>query len=208
VDQSDSIGQTGATYYKAYYNAYSNMLDEAESLVLQSEPYYSTHYSAYKEAFCAEARYTNITLIISIFIACFIALLIPKYLFKDEKTVGYKLLGLGVVRVDGEANEWHVPLIKTVIDCVGFIPIAFILYLFPPFNGGYEAMLVPVNPDSTVSLATVILWICTIFGVVYIFGMFTPNRQNLINLIFSDLVVDVHHIDEGERDGLNEGRSF
>ncbi len=208
VNPSDSVGQTGATYYEAYYNAYSYMLDEAEALILQSEPYYSTHYRAYKEAYCAEARYTNITLIISIFIACFIVLLIPKYLFKDEKTVGYKLLGLGVVRMDGEANEWYVPLIKTVIDCIGFIPIAFILYLFPPFNGGYEAMLVPVNPDSTISLASIILWISVIFGVVYVFGMFTPNRQNLINLIFGDLVVDVHHIDEGERDGLNQGRSF
>ena len=44
VDSSDSIGQTGRTYYESYYNAYSNMLEEAESLILLSEPYNSTHY--------------------------------------------------------------------------------------------------------------------------------------------------------------------
>ena len=102
IDETDSIGQTGATYYTSYYNGYSNMLEEAEESILKSEPYYSTHYRNYMEAYSAEARYTNITLLISIFIACFIVLLIPRYLFKDEKTVGYKLLGLGVIKADGD----------------------------------------------------------------------------------------------------------
>lgn len=208
VDSSDNIGQTGKTYYDSYYTGYSAMLEEAESLIIQSEPYNSTHYSMYKAAYSAEARKTNITLVISIFISCFIGLLIPRYLFKDEKTVGYKLLGLGVIRADGEANEWYVPLIKTVVNCIGFIPLAFILYLFPPFNGGYEAMFMPITPDSRVSFALVILAIMAIFGIINAFGLFTHKRQNLMNMIFDDLVVDVHYLDEGEREETNPGRSY
>ena len=200
INASDSIGQTGATYYDAYYNAYATMLEEAEMLILQSEPYYSTHYANYKQAYCAEARYTNIALILSIFVSCIIVLLIPKYLFKDEKTVGYKLFGLGVIGTDGRANQWYVPLIKTILACVGAIPVAFVLYMFPPFNGGFEAMFVPVAVDSKISLALIILVITMIGGIVNAFGLFTYRRQNLWNLIFGDIVVDSHYIDEGGRD--------
>ena len=40
------------------------------------------------------------------------------------------------------------------------------------------------------------------------YGLFTHKRQNLMNMIFGDLVVDVHYIDEGERDETNHGRSY
>ena len=200
IDSSDTVGQTGATYYRSYYNAYANMLEEAETLIIKSEPYYSSHYADYKNAYSTEARYTNITLVLSIFIACFIVTLTPKYLFKNEKTIGYKLFGLGVIRTDGEENAWYVPLLKTFIDCFGFIPVAFILYLFPPFNGGYEAMFMPVSTDCSISLAMVILTVVIIAGIVNAFSLFTYKRQNLFNLIFNDVVVDVNYIDEGESD--------
>ena len=208
INESDSIGQTGATYYETYYNGYSNMLEEAENLILQSEPYYSTHYADYKEAYSSEARYVNITLVLSIFISGLIVLLIPKYLFKDERTVGYKLFGLGVIRTDGETNKWYVPLIKTIISCIGFIPVSFILYLFPPFNGGYEAMVMPISTASNMSFGLVIVIIMAIGGIVNAFGLFTYKKQNFLNLIFNDLVVDIHCIDEDEPDGRNHGRSY
>lgn len=208
IDESDSIGKTGATYYEAYYNAYAGMLEDAEMLILQSEPYYSTHYADYKEAFSAQARYTNITLVLSIFVSCFLVLLIPKYLFQDGKTVGYKLFGLGVIGTDGQAISWYVSLIKTVLACFGAIPIAFILYLFPPFNGSFEAMFVPATLQSGISLALVILAITAIGGFANAFCLFTHKRQSLVNLIFGDVVVDVHYIDEGERDETNPGRPY
>lgn len=208
INESDTIGKTGATYYQSYYNSYSNMLEEAELLILQSEPYYSTRYMNYKEAYCAEARYVNITLLASLFIACFIVLLIPRYLFKDGKTVGYKLFGLGVISANGEAGKWYVPLIKTVLACIGAIPISLILYLFAPFNGVYDAMFLPVTVDSTISLGVVILVVAIAVGIINAVGLFTNKRQNLLNLIFNDVVVDVHYLDEGERDDNNQGRDY
>ena len=208
IDSSDSIGQTGATYYQSYYNAYSNMLEEAEMLVLNSEPYYSTRYLRYRQAYCAEARYVNITLVISIILACLIVLLVPKYLFGDGRTVGYRLLGLGVLRTDGSRIKWYVPLVKTLAAAVGFIPIAFILYLFPPFSGGYEAMFVPVTVESRISLALTVLVISVIGGIVNAFGLFTNKRQNLINLIFDDLVLDSSRPYEGEEESVRQGRDY
>ena len=184
------------------------MLEEAEMLILNSEPYYSTRYLRYRQAYCAEARYVNITLVISIILACLIVLLIPKYLFGDGRTVGYRLLGLGVLRTDGSRIEWYVPLVKTLVAAVGFIPIAFILYLFPPFSGGYEAMFVPVTVESRISLALAVLVISVIGGIVNAFGLFTNKRQNLINLIFDDLVLDSNHPDEGEEDSVRQGRDY
>ena len=208
IDSSDTIGQAGAKYYDAYYRGYSNMLEEAESLILESEPYNSTHYVRYAEAYTAQARYTNISLVLSIIVACLVMLLIPRYLFKDGKTVGYKLMGLGVTSTDGTAISWYVSLATTLIECIGFIPIAFILYLFPPFNGGFDAMFTPIVSGSKLSFAWVIIILLAIGGVVNGFGLFTHKRQNLINMVFDDVVVDTHYIDEGERDETNHGRSY
>lgn len=207
VDSSDSIGQTGATYYRSYYQAYSNMLEDAEMLIIDSEPYNSTHYLSYKTAYCSQARYTNITLVISILLSSLTVLLTSKYLFKDGRTVGYRLFGLGVVRTDGEMDAWYMTLIKTVIDSVGIIPIAFILYMFPPFNGGYEAMFMPINPDSKLSLAIVVLALAIIGGINNAFGLFTPKKQSLINMIFGDVIVDVNCPDEDDGE-KNHGREY
>lgn len=208
ISSTDAIGQTGATYYETYFNGYTTMLEEAEELILRSEPYYSTHYLDYMEAYSAEARYTNIALVVSIFISCLIVFLVPKYLFGNERSLAYRMFGLGVIRVDGTTGKWYVPLIKTVIHCFECIPIAFILYLFPPFNGGFEAMFVPASPRHSISLALVILIVMIISGISSAFGLFTSKRQNLLNMIFGDIVVDVHYLDEGEQNEKNQGRSY
>lgn len=207
-DTKDVDSDTGSNYYQAFANAYANMLNQAEERLLKSEPYYSEHYLIYKEAYCNQALYTNIGLIISLFISCFIVLLIPKYLFKNERTIGYKLLGLGVLTLDNEENRWYVPLIKTFIEFFGLTTTTIILYLFPPFNGVYDAMFLPISIDSGISLGLIIL-ITAILGVITnTFGLFTHYRQNLINIIFKDKVVDIRFIDEGDRDDKNEGRPY
>ena len=208
VDESDSIGQTGATYYRSYYNAYSHMLEEAEQLIIESEPYNSTHYMNYKVALTAQARYTNIALLISIFISCFAVLLASRYIFGDGRTPGYMLLGLGVVGVGGERIEWYNPLIKTAVYAVGAIPITSILYMFPPFNGRYKSMFMPVTVDGGISLGLLVLIITLLWGIVNAFGLFTRKRQNLLNLIFNDLVVDPRYRDDDDDGSTNHGRSY
>lgn len=208
VDAEDSIGKRGAEYYQAYSLAYSTMLNEAEGLVLNSEPYFSTRYLDYREAYSAQAKYINITLVISIVISAFTVLLIPKLLFKDGRTVGYRIMGLGVITADGERTPWYASLIKSVLGAIGSIPLAFLLYLFPPFNGVYEAMFVPTAVGSKLSLGLVILVITALVGIVNSFGLFTFKKQTLINLIFHDTVVDTRCIDRGESEIELQGREY
>ena len=208
VDETDTVGQTGATYYRAYCNAYANMLEEAEMLLLQSEPYYSTHYAAYRQAYCAQARYTNMTLVLAVFAACFAVLFVPRCLFRDGRTIGYRLFGLGVVGTDGGASPWYVSALKSLIGAVGAIPLTFIMYLLPPFSGRFEAMFVPVSPASKLSLGLVILVITLLGGGANAVGLFTGRRQNLWNLIFDDLVVDTRDTRADAPEEVNHGRPY
>ena len=113
-----------------------------------------------------------------------------------------------MIRTDGKSNQWYVPLIKTIVDAFRCIPLAFILYLFPPFNGGYEAMFVPTRLGSKISFAWIILLVTAVGWTISIFGLFTSKRQNLLNMVFDDVVVDVHRIDKDEPEPTNHGRSY
>ena len=213
-NETDPNGERGKGYYDVYINAYCLMLEDAEDAILRSEPYYSEHYLIYRENQSIQARYMNITLIISIFISCLIVLLLPKYLFKNEKTIGYKLFGLGVINMENETNPWYVPLIKTLFEFVGLIGSSFFIYMFAPFNGGYGAMLLPFDFGLAegikywISLGGLILVTTILTVVVNSFGLFTHYRQTLINLIFNDKVVDVRMIDLGDQDDKFEGRPY
>ena len=69
-------------------------------------------------------------------------------------------------------------------------------------------MFMPINTSTRISFALVILIIMIIGGIINAFGLFTEKRQNLLNLIFGDIVVDVHYIDEGESREINHGRAY
>lgn len=208
VDSDDVIGQTGETYYNSYINSYSYMLEDLENKLLNSEPYYSEHYVNYVDSYCSQARYTNISLVVSIFISYLIIILLPKLIFKNGRSFGYKLLGLGVLNEEDDDNKWHVTLFKSLLDCIGFIYIGFVLYLFKPFYGVYDAMFLPIYPNSNINFGLVLL-ITSIIGVVNnVFILFTHYRQNLINILFKDRVVDIHYLDEGDNDDKYEGRSY
>jgi len=207
-DAEDSTWEQGKNYYSIFYTAYSNMLNEGESIVQRSEPYHSEHYAVYFENYCTQARITNITLIISIILAYAIGVVLPQYLFKGERTISYRIFGLGVITEDGETNPWYVVLIKSFINAVGFIVISVISYMLPPFNGVYDAMFLPTVPGVKISFGLVILIIGIIGTIIQVVSLFTHSAQNIINLAFHDKVVDTRRLDEGERDGEFEGRSY
>lgn len=208
ADSTNSTWEQGKNYYSIFYNAYANMLSSAEMRVQQSEPYYSEHYAVYFENYCTQARITNITLIISIILAYAIGVLLPQYLFKAERTISYKIFGLGVITEDGDTNPWHIVLIKSLINAVGFIVISVISYMLPPFDGVYDAMFLPTVSGVNMSFGLVILIIGIVGAIIQCVSLFTHNAQNIINLAFHDKVVDTKRLDEGDRDGEFEGRSY
>ena len=79
------------------------------------------------------------------------------------------------------------------------------MYMFPPFNGVFDAMMTPFIGEYSL---TIILLIIAIVGlVINAFMLFTHYRQNLINMIFRDQVVDLHYLDNGDPDDETEGKS-
>ena len=213
-EKLDPNSERGKSYFQTYIEAYSYMLDKAEMAILKSEPYYTEHYLIFSEYQSIQARYINVGMLLSLFISCLIVLLLPKYLFKDGKTIGYKIFGLGVIKMNNEPTPWYVPLIKTLLEFIGLIGSSFVIYLFAPFNGVYDPMFLPFDFQLAdgikywVSLGGLILLTTILTVVVNCFGLFTHYRQTLINLIFNDKVVDIKLIDQGDQDDKFEGRPY
>lgn len=208
IDGNDNAGKQGEHYYNVFTGAYASMLKEAEELLINSEPYYSTHYLIYKDAYNLQARQTNLSLIVSLFISYLIIILLPKLLFKNERTISYKIFGLGVINMNNESNKWYLVIFKSILGFLGSFIILYIAYLFSPFNGGYNAMITPFISNSNISLGLIILIIFIIGTIINLIGLFTHYHQNALNLLFNDKVVDTHYLDEGDNDDKFEGKSY
>ena len=208
VSTDDPMGKEGATYYDIFTKGYTSMVSKSIEKVVVSEPYYSNHYVVYRSAMCDKGRMTNLALIISVFLAYCIVVVLPKFLFKNEVSIGYKIFGLGVIKMTGETNPWYIKLIKLVPEFFGFLIIIFFMYLLPPFEGVYDAMFLSFTFNSFLSLGGLILIIAIIGVINNSFGLFTHFRQTLINIIFKDVVVDTKYLDEGDRDEVYEGRPY
>ena len=174
--------------------------------MIRSEPYYSTHYKDYYNALSVQARITNIALIISIFVAYVIGVFIPKLLFKDERTIGRVLMKLGAINEEREPVSLVSVIVRSILEAIGYTFVAFIIYMFPPFNGSFNAMLTPFVGE--LSLTMLLLLIALISIIINVFMLFTHYGQNLINMIFRDRVVDLRLIDYGDRDEEYEGKSI
>ena len=202
----DKTGEVGLDYYNAFYDAYAYMLSSAEDIMIRSEPYYSTHYMDYYNALSVQARITNIALIISIFVAYVIGVFVPKLLFKDERTIGRVLMKLGAINDERQPVSMVSIIIRSILEVIGFMFIAFIIYMFPPFNGSYDAMMTPFIGEA--NLTIILLVIALISLIINVFMLFTHYSQNLINMIFRDRVVDLRRLDYGDRDEEYEGKSI
>jgi len=208
VSEVDSVGEEGKTYYDLYFRNYSKMLDNAENLILNSEPYNSVHYKKYFTSYCNQARYINLSLVLSIIITYLMVVLLPKYIFKNERTIGYLLMGLGVINKDKKANCWYIVLIKSLIGCIGFVIVSFMRYLTPPFNGSFDVMYLPISANLNISFSFILLIICLLGFIINVISLFNNNRQNILNIIFNDIVVDINYIDDDNYNYDYQGRPY
>ena len=210
-DSDDALGKTGLDNYNAFYDAYAYMLRNAQDIMIRSEPYYSTHYTRYFDSYSMQARISNISLIIAIFFGYLIGVFLPKLIFKDGRTIGRVIMKLGVInQYDDDTDETHISIgvvcLRSLFEIVGYMFVAFIMYMFAPFNGVYDAMMTPFIGE--VNLMIVLIIITLISLVINAVALFTHYRQNLIDLIFRNLVVDLHYMDMGDPDDEYEGKSL
>ena len=118
---------------------------------------------------------------------------------------------LGVInQYEDDTEEEHISLgivcLRSLPEVVGYMFLAFIMYMFAPFNGVYDAMMTPFIGE--VNLMIILLIITLISLAINSVALFTHYRQNLIDLIFRNLVVDLHYMDMGDPDDEYEGKSL
>jgi len=130
------------------------------------------------------------------------------HIFKNERTIGYLLMGLGVINKDKKANCWYIVLIKSLIGCIGFVIVSFMRYLTPPFNGSFDVMYLPISANLNISFSFILLIICLLGFIINVISLFNNNRQNILNIIFNDIVVDINYIDDDNYNYDYQGRPY
>lgn len=212
VNEDDTDGQQGKAYYDVYYNAYSSMLERAESLLIRSEPYHTEHYEVYRQSLYLQGRLMNVGLIISILIGYLIAILLPKLLFKDEKTIGRLILGLGTIHHKDEfvTTPIILTLVKSIPGIIGFLTCAVVLYMFPPFVGVFDSMVYPLITigSFSVSFLIIILIISIVAVINSCFSLFTHLKQCLLEMVTKTYLVDIHYLDDTDLDDQYEGKAI
>lgn len=185
------------------------MLNDAESLLVRSEPYYTTHYLSYRSAFNKQGRYVNYTLLASMVVGYLIAILLPKLLLKDERTLGRWIMKLGVIIPGHEHVPWYIALMHSILGIFGFMSTMLFMYLLPPFNGIYDFIFIPLFANATITTMALILVIIAIVSAInYVSTLFMHFKTSIVDLIGHSYVVDLKHIDEGDFDDQYEGKTY
>ena len=201
----DKSNDTGLEYYQTYQDAYVRMLEWAEVSVYQSEPYYTEHYVPYQNSAITIARSINVTMLICILLGSFIGVMLPKFLFKDETTIGRKLSGLGVITIDNERVPKWVYVVKSIITSIFYFSVALITYAF---FYGFSVLSFPSYPDTPISFGLIILILVIIAAINGIVGLFTHYKQTLLDVVFRTKVVDLKFLDEGDLDEPDEAKPY
>jgi hypothetical protein len=206
ISETDTLGTTGKTFYDNFYSGYSSMLDNSESVLLKSEPYYTDHYVVYRSNLYTQGRIMDVALIVSCFIGALIGVVIPKFIFGNDRTIGRLLLSLGTVSL----VDKKVPLSETIVislfSIIGFQVVAVILFLFKPFNGVFDTMMMPLIGDKFLYLYY--LLIIFLMGIVNnVSTLFSANGQSLLEMAFNVRVNDLKRTDI-ESDSQPESRSY
>lgn len=193
--------EDGKNLFYSFQISYQNMLNEAENLLVVSEPYFTEHYTIYRDSYEKQGRYVNYTLIISFVVAYLVSVLLPKLLFGDGRTIGRFLMKLGVNSIDEENVPWYVTLINSILGTIGFMSVMLLIFLFPPFNGIYDFMYIPLLTSSRwLSLGLILLVVAISAVAIYISTLFAYNKTSLIDTLTRTRVVDLKRIDDDEND--------
>ncbi len=205
-DVNESVYNAGESYYSTFYSAYHSMLQSAETLCIKDEPYYSTHYVNYRNQIALQGKMLNIGLLISLILSYLVSILLPKLIFRRGQTVGRKCLGLYLTDPDGENAKWYVQAVHSVLGIFGYLPVTFLLYLFPPFKGVYDPLFTPFLGNVA------LLWFIAVpaFLVManYIPSLFFAERETLLEMVFKVRLKDKNNIGEAEDREIESGRSY
>ena len=205
-DVNQNVYNAGESYYSTFYNGYSSLLSSAESLCIKAEPYYSSHYLVYREAISSEGRIMNLALLISIVISYLLSLVLPKLIFRHDQTFGRKILSLYVTDKEGESPVWYYTLLSSFLGIFGYLPVMFLFYMLPPFNGVFDSMFTPFI--GNIALIWILAIPIFIAMVNYIPSLFFADRETLLEMVFKTRLKDKKDLGEITDAEIEQGRDY
>lgn len=203
---NQNVYNAGEGYYSTFYNGYSSLLSSAESLCIKAEPYYSEHYLAYRDAISSQGKIMNLALIISIVISCLLSILLPKLIFRHDQTIGRKILSLYASDKEGESPRWYYTLLSSFLGIFGYLPVIFLFYMLPPFNGVFDSMFTPFI--GNIALIWIIAIPIFLSMVNYIPSLFFAERETLLEMLFKTRLKDKKELGEITDTEIEHGRDY
>jgi uncharacterized RDD family membrane protein YckC len=196
---SDDVGKG---FYEDFYYAYDALLSGGEDLVLNGASYHATHFEAYLSARDEQAALVADALIASIVLSYLLIVLLPQLLFRDGRTIGRLILGLGVIdKEKKEIRPWQIA-VRSLLGVWGFWNLAFLLPVLPPFNFDYSCVFLDFLTIGSfgISLALADLVIALLALANGSFILLTHDRASAMDWLTRSVVVDKRHLDEPDVD--------
>ena len=192
--------------YDGFIGFYSEMLHKCEDIIFKSSSYQNGHYQDYLRYRKNITQQIDTTMILSIFLAYFPAILLPMLIFKDGRSLGKIILRIGTINTDKSEVEIWKWLVRSILGGLSGLFIAFFLVLLPPFNGITYLMYLPYISIGSFDLTLLTLSIIT-FVIVAINGivvLLSHEKRSISDFIFKTVTVDVTALDEPDSDEKNE----
>ncbi len=192
----------GKGFYEDYYYAYDAMLSNAENLVLSSASYHSNHFVVYLSARDKEASLLADALLASLSLSYVLIVFLPQLLFKDGRTFGRLVMGLGLRDENRkEIHPWQL-LVRSLFGLAGFWVLALLIPVMPPFNFDFTCVFLNFVTIGSfgVSLALLDLVIAFLAVANGCFILLSHYRVSAVDLLTKSAIVDKKHLDEPDTD--------
>jgi len=194
------------TTYDSFVSFYTSMLDDCQNRLFKSDTYQKGHYQDYLAYRQGVIVATNTTLVISIALAYYIAVFLPQMIFKDGRSFGKIFMRLGVINIDkSEVEPWKY-IVRSILGALSCVYIAFLIALFPPFNGASMILYLPYFSIGSldITLLHLSIFVFALSSINGIVMLLNHDKRSLTDLLFQTITVDVTLLDEPDYDERDE----
>ena len=192
--------------YDTFVSFYSSMLSDCEDLVFNAPSYQNGHYQDYLFYRKKITQAINTTLLISIFLAYYLAVFTPQMIFKDGRSFGRIFLRLGSINTDKSETELWKIILRSILTGASNLYLAFFLALLPPFNGSSLILYLPYLSIGAfdITLIMIVIFVFVLAAINGIVMLLNHDKRNAFDLLFKTVVVDVTQLDEPDYDERND----
>ena len=185
----DSSYQAGLTNYNYLATNYNNLWEvEVGQLVNSSR--YKNHYDIYKEYYQKCSYIVDVAVVISYTITFLLAWIIPQLIFKGEKTIGKKIIGITVKKNDGYDLMTHEKILRNVFSYFNMASLLiFTCFLAGGINSGWMYPIIEISGIG-ISLFSILIILFVISIISFCISIINNKRKSVHDYIMGTICVD------------------